>query len=106
MVKPIPIPLLPAPNFRSRFTLEPEGAAPNLPNLWQAAGQMHERILARITTPSRLSHSPRMPYNERRGLLAWIEPVECFVRAFLLASAITFLLMTEKGRKLLKAFNR
>jgi hypothetical protein len=102
MVKPNPIPLLPISNFRSRFTLEPESAAPNLPNLWQAAGQMHERILTRITSPAKLSHAARMPYNERLGLLAWIEPVEHLVRSLLLASAITFLLMTIKGRKLLR----
>jgi len=102
MVKPNPIALLSASGFRSRFTLEPDGAAPNLPNLWQAAGQMHERILIRIASPSSLSHTARMPYNERRGLLAWIEPVEHLVRLLLIASAITLLLMTVKGRKLLK----
>ncbi|HEV7690528.1 MAG TPA: hypothetical protein VGO52_06895 [Hyphomonadaceae bacterium] len=102
MVKPNSITLLPATGFHSRFTLEPDGAAPNLPNLWQAAGQMHERILTRIATPTSLSHTARMPYNERHGLLAWIEPVEHLVRYFLIASAITFLLMTVKGRKLLR----
>jgi hypothetical protein len=102
MVKPNPIPLLPVPGFRSRFTLDPDGASPNLPNIWQAAGQMHERILTRIATPEKLSHTARMAYNERRGLLAWIEPVEYLVRYFLIASAITFLLMTVKGRKLLR----
>ena len=43
-----------------------------------------------------------MPYNHRRGLLAWIEPVEHLVRCLLVTSAITFLLMTVKGRELLR----
>src|SRR5690349_20854836 len=100
MVKPLHLRPMLIPGFRSRFTHELESPT-NLPNLWQLAHFMHERVCLRIASPKMLSHTRRLPYNERLGILAWIAPVEALVRALIVTSAITFLLMTEKGRKLL-----
>ncbi len=95
------------PGFRSAFWAPGIESAPgrrsNADNLWSMARFMFETITLRIASIADLARRNRFPNKERRGMLNRIEPVEKITRNLLVVRAITWLLMTVPGRKLLAA---
>ncbi len=100
MIIPLVTPFA-SPDFDRNWFSEP-GKRTNLTNLWCAARHMYVRITTRITSAAELARRTRFGYRERRDLLNWLEPIEKLVRVILVTRAITYLLMTVEGRKLLR----
>jgi hypothetical protein len=78
------------------------GKLPALSSLWDRAKTFFARVIDHIGSTSDFAKRRAISRNEKRELLNWLKPVETIVRASLVTRAITFLLMTIEGRRLLR----
>jgi hypothetical protein len=62
---------------------------------------MFERLNEKVDRAA-LARRRRLERSDRREVLSWLEPVERLVRNLLFAQAVTHLLMTPEGQKLLR----
>jgi len=80
----------------------PGSPLPAIPALWEKAAQMFARVIEHIGSTSSFAKRWRISRRDRAELVNWLAPVERLVRACIVTNAITFLLETVKGRKLLR----
>jgi hypothetical protein len=73
----------------------------SIPALWDLAKRMLERLRETVDS-SALARRRSFGRSERREVLCWLEPVERLVRNLLFTQALTHLLMTPEGQKLLR----
>lgn len=73
------------------------GRLPPPPSLWQRAQGFLASLAAQFTALA----NPHLP-EARHEALARLEPLEKLVRALLIVRAVTFLLMTPNGRRLMR----
>lgn len=73
-----------------------------VPTLWERARALFAAMLGAIGSIARLAARQALRRAERRALLIRLKPVEAIVRALLVIEAITWLLMTPGGQKLLR----
>jgi hypothetical protein len=77
------------------------GRLPPPPSLWQRARDFLAGLTARIAPLSAFA-ARTLDAAEQRDLLDRLEPIEKLVRALLILRAVTFLLMTPDGRRLMR----
>jgi hypothetical protein len=85
--------LTPRPRTRGRFSI---------PDLWEKAKAMFARMIEVAGGEDRVRGQRRLTRKQRYEILGWLEPVEKLARAVLLVRALTHLLMTPEGRRLMK----
>jgi len=73
-----------------------------VPTLWERAQALFAVMLATIGSIAELAARHALRRKERRELLIRLKPVEAIVRTLLLIEAVTYLLMTPSGQKLLR----
>jgi hypothetical protein len=73
---------------------------PSLPDVWDRATKMFGEVMARVGSPTALSKK-RLKQADRFELMLWLRPMEELVRSWLISRAVTWLLMTNAGRKLM-----
>src|ERR1700754_4950627 len=101
MIRPFHI-----PGHRFRHSCRDAFSAPgkrqNVADLWRVCLFAHEHFCTLIEDAQDLARRSAMGRNERWGLHNWLEPIEKIVRVLLIIRAITYLVMTPEGRKLLR----
>jgi hypothetical protein len=78
------------------------GMLPSIPQLWERARLFFGRVIDHIGSTAALSKRWRLTRAEKTTLLGWLEPVEKLARSCLLVRALTFLMMTPEGRRLMR----
>jgi len=73
---------------------------PSLPDVWDCATKMFGKVIARVGSPTALSKK-RLKQADRFELMPWLRPMEELVRSWLISRAVTWLLMSNAGRKLM-----
>ena len=74
---------------------------PDLPSVWDCARKMFADLLGRITSTGSMAKR-RMRQVDHFELMLWLKPVEDLVRSWLITRAVTWLLMSDAGRKLIR----
>lgn len=78
---------------------------PDSPSLWARARQRIEQLMDFLGSPMRFARIATLDWRERREMNIMIAPLECLVRALLMAEAIAMLVCTEEGAALMRAAN-
>lgn len=74
---------------------------PDLPSVWDSARKMFADLMGRVGSTASMAKR-RMRQVDRFELMLWLKPVEDLVRSWLITRAVTWLLMSDAGRKLIR----
>jgi hypothetical protein len=74
----------------------------SIPDLWEKTKAMFARMIETAGGEDSVRAQRRFTRTQRYEILGWLEPVEKLARAVLLVRALTHLLMTPEGRRLMK----
>ena len=80
---------------------DPNARPLSAPELWERACSMFGKMIEAVGGAGRVLWR-RMDHWDRVAILDWLEPVEKLVRGVLILNAVTWLLMTPEGRKLMR----
>jgi hypothetical protein len=73
-----------------------------IPQLWDRARTMFKAVFHIIGTTAALATWWKVPADMRSGLLCRLVPIEKIARLLITVEAITFLIMTPEGRRLMR----